>query len=381
IKGIATLKASGAETRTLDHWSGLFAEQLTASVRRGHVSALIGTLLTVLRLLAPLLLLWIGALRVLDGSMSLGTMLALQALAASVLTPLTSLVANAQQFQMVGAHLERLGDVLEAEPEPTGGIDVEVTGRIALDNVSFRYDDRSRHVLRNISLEIEPGQKIALVGRTGSGKSTLAKLLLGLYEPTAGEVRYDGVSMQHLNRGTLRRQLGVVMQDPVLFSGSIRENITFNDASLTQEQVVEAATLAAIHDEISAFPMGYDTWLSEGGGGLSGGQRQRLALARALAHHPCIVLLDEATSSLDVATEARIERNLRDTEATRIVIAHRLSTIRDADQILFLEDGMIVERGSHDELMELEGQYAALVNQQVGGVKSGSSRHEWAIAG
>lgn len=381
IKGIATLKASGAEDRTLDHWSGLFADQISASVRRGHLSAVIGTFLAVMRVLAPLALLWVGAHQVLNGSMSLGTMLALQALSASVLTPLTSLVANGQQLQMVGAHLDRLADVLDAEPESTDGVELDITGRIEVDRVDFRYDEQAQPVLQDISLSIEPGQKIALVGRTGSGKSTLAKLLLGLYEPVAGELRYDGIPMSNLNRRALRGQLGVVLQEPVLFSGSIRQNIAFSDSSLSPEQITDAARMAEIHDEIAALPMGYDTWLAEGGGGLSGGQRQRLALARALAHQPTVLLLDEATSNLDVMTEAQIEYNLRGAAPTRIVIAHRLSTIRDADQILFLENGRIVERGSHDELMNCGGRYAAMVRQQLGGDGNGARQPEMAIAG
>jgi ABC-type bacteriocin/lantibiotic exporter with double-glycine peptidase domain len=201
-----------------------------------------------------------------------------------------------------------------------------------------------------------------LVGRSGSGKSTLAKLLLGLYEPTQGEVRFDGIALQELDRRSLRRQVGVVLQEPVLFSGSIRQNIAFNDPDINHQQIAEAARLAGIHDEIAALPMGYDTWLAEGGGGLSGGQRQRLALARALVHSPAMLVLDEATSHLDTATEALVERHLRDLDCTRIVIAHRLSTVRDADLILVMHEGQIVERGTHDELIEWGGMYAALAN-------------------
>lgn len=363
LKGVATLKASGAEERALAHWSGLYADQLTASVRRGHLSATIDTMLTVLRVLTPLVLLWYGAQQVLDGEMSLGTMLALQALAASILTPLASLVANAQRLQMVGAHLDRLSDVLEATPEPSGGTTLDVAGRVDAEQISFRYDDHSAPVLHDVSVTIEPGQKVALVGRSGSGKSTLAKLLLGLYEPTHGKVRFDGIALQELDRHSLRRQVGAVLQEPVLFSGSIRQNIAFNDPNICHEQVVEAARLAGIHDEIVSLPMGYDTWLAEGGGGLSGGQRQRLALARALVHRPAVLVLDEATSHLDTATEALVEQHLRDLDCTRIVIAHRLSTVRDADLILVMDEGQIVERGTHDELIGRGGMYAVLAQQ------------------
>jgi ATP-binding cassette subfamily B protein len=364
LTGIATLKASGAEERTLAHWSGLFAAQINASVRRGHLTAVIDTGLTTLRMPAPLALLWVGAQRVLDGGMSLGTMLALQALAASILVPLSSLVANSQRLQLVGAHLDRLADVLDTEPEPVRAAAPRLSGRIEAEGLGFRYDPRAPWVLRDLSFAIEPGQKVALIGRTGSGKSTLARLVLGLYDPSEGELRYDGVSGAGLDQRSLRRQFGVVLQEPTLFSGTIRANIGFNDPELSQERIEEAATLAAIHAEISAMPMGYDTWLSEGGGGLSGGQRQRIALARALAHRPALLLLDEATSHLDVATEAAVERNLRDLDCTRIVIAHRLSTVRDAAQILVLDEGRIAEHGTHDDLMRLGGAYAAMVDGQ-----------------
>ncbi len=368
LTGIATLKASGAEDRAHDHWSNLFFNQTNISLQRNHLAAIVETALTTLRTFSPLALLWFGALRVLDGTMSLGTMLALNALAAAVLTPLASLVMSGQRLQLVGAYLERLADVLEAEPEqdlegaqPAPQLD----GRIELTHVNFRYAPNAPVVVRDISITIEPGQKVAIVGRTGSGKSTLVKLLLGLYTPTEGDIRYDGQSLLGLNRRTLRSQIGVVLQEPFLFSGSIRQNIAFNDPGLSLEQVMAAARLAAIDDEILQLPMGYETLIAEGGSGLSGGQRQRLALARAVAQKPAILVLDEATSHLDVVTESLVDRNLSHLACTRIVIAHRLSTIRNADVILVLDEGTIVERGSHEELLARSGYYTALVHSQL----------------
>jgi ABC-type bacteriocin/lantibiotic exporter with double-glycine peptidase domain len=364
LAGIATLKASGGEERAFRRWTELFVQQLNVSARRGHLTAVVETALLGLRSGAPLLLLWVGALRVLDGTLSLGGMLALNLIAAAVLTSLASLVSSLQQLQLVGVYLDRLADVLEAEPEqrpeqarPTP----RLSGRIELRNVGFRYAPDGPWVLRDVSLVIEPGQKVALVGRTGAGKSTLVKLLLGLYRPTEGEILYDGQPLDRLEHRSLRRQFGVVLQEPFLFSGSIRQSIAFNDPDLPLERVVEAARVAVIDDEIRAMPMSYETPVGEGGGGVSGGQRQRLSLARAVAHRPAVLVLDEATSHLDTATEAAIDRNLSHLACTRVVIAHRLSTVRNADQIVVLEGGQVVERGGHDDLVARGEQYAALV--------------------
>ncbi|MCP3166923.1 peptidase domain-containing ABC transporter [Myxococcus sp. QH3KD-4-1] len=367
--GVATLKASGAEQRVLDHWSNLLMKHLNVTVRRNHLSSVLDSALLTLRTLAPLLLLWLGARQVLAGEMSLGTMLALNALAVSCIQPLASLTATGQQLQMVGAHLNRLIDILEATPEQSlpdvKPID-KLSGQVELKDVSFRYSPEGPVVLDGISLSIQPGQKVALVGRSGSGKTTLAMLLLGLHEPSTGEILYDGQPMQSLDYVMLRGQFGAVLQEPFLFSGSLRENITFSDPSLPLEQVMEAAKLAVIHDDIEKMPMGYETVISgSGGSGLSGGQRQRLAVARALVRKPALLLLDEATSQLDVLTESTLDENLGALSCTRILIAHRLSTVRDADLILVLDGGKLVERGTHVELMGREGHYVELVRKQL----------------
>ncbi|GER81920.1 NHLP family bacteriocin export ABC transporter peptidase/permease/ATPase [Thermogemmatispora aurantia] len=368
LAGMATLKAAGAEQRALERWSNLFYERLNITLRLSYLQAGINTAMTILRIFSPIALLWIGAYQVLNGHLSVGTMLALNTLASAFLTPVASLVSSGQQFQILYAHLERLTDVTTAEPEQDiekAQLPPRLSGRIYVQNVSFQYGPDSPRVLKQINIRIEPGQKIAIVGRTGSGKSTLGKLLLALYTPTEGEIYYDGLPLSQLNYQEVRRQFGVVLQDSQIFSGSILQNITLNDPNVPYERIVKAATAAAIHEDIMRMPLGYDTPVAEGGSALSGGQRQRLCLARALVNEPAILLLDEATSHLDVLTEQRVSENLRAYPCTQIIIAHRLSTIRDADLILVMHDGMIIEQGTHEQLLQLNGYYAQLMRQQL----------------
>ncbi len=368
LVGVTTLEAAGAGQRALERWTNLFFARMNASVRRSYFSALVETMVTNLRTPAPLLLLIIGTTQVLSGALDAGTMLALVALVTAFLTPLGSLVASGQELQLVRSHLERVADVMEAEPEQqiqAVSQPPRLTGHIRLEQVQFQYAPQSPVVLHDIHLMIQPHQKVAIVGRTGSGKSTLGMLLLGFSLPTAGEIYYDGFSLRTLDYQAVRAQFGVVTQGATLFSGSIRENIALNHPGMPMEQIVQAASAAAIHEDILQMPMEYETAVAEGGSALSGGQRQRLGLARALATNPVILLLDEATSALDVVTEQAIEHNLRALHCTQIIIAHRLSTIRHADLILVLDQGTIVERGTHEDLLSRQGSYAHLIQSQL----------------
>src|SRR5215213_4102649 len=324
-----------------------------------------------LQLGAPLALLVYGGFQVLNGSISLGTMLATAALAAGFLEPLATLIQTGLKMQLLRSYMERINDVLDAPREQEGqtvATAPRLTGRIRADGVSFAYGGPlAPPVVKDVSLEVQPGQLLGIVGRSGSGKSTFAHLLLGLYLPTSGRILFDGRELTELDFRSLRGQIGIVTQRPYLFGATIRQNIALSNPAMPHQAVVEAAKLAYIHDDIVAMPMGYETLLVDGGASLSGGQQQRIALARALAHRPTILLLDEATSDLDSVTERMVHRNLSALGCTRIVIAHRLSTIVDADTILVLDQGTIVERGEHVELIRRGGHYAGLVRHQLEG--------------
>jgi ABC-type bacteriocin/lantibiotic exporter with double-glycine peptidase domain len=368
LTGIQTLKAFGVEHQAVQRFSENFVNVLNVSLKRGRLTAWVDSLTSTLRLVAPLVLLTFGALQVLAEKMTLGTMMGLTALAGALLVPLSNLVTTGTQLQLLRSYMERIDDVLDTPPErdpsrPTRL--VKLRGGIELDSVSFRYAPTSPLVVQDVSLRIEPGQSVAIVGRSGAGKTTLANLLLGLYLPTSGRVLFDGEDLTELDLHSVRTQMGVVPQEPSFFSSTVRGNIAISDPSAPLEPVIEAARLAQLHGDIMAMPMGYDTPLVDRGASLSGGQRQRLALARALMQKPAVLLLDEATSSLDAITERRVQEALDALRCTRIIIAHRLSTVVDADLILVMDEGRLVEAGKHQELLLRGGTYAELVRAQM----------------
>lgn len=371
VSGIHTIKATAVEPHWQNRWERQLAAYTASSQRLINTANTGSQTIELISKLSFAAILFFGAQAVIGGAMSVGALVAFNMFAQRVSGPVIRMAQLWQDFQQVRIAIERLGDVLNhpVEPRPASAATLPALhGAIRFENVSFRYAEDQPPVLSDITLDIPAGSSLGIVGSSGSGKSTLAKLLQRLNLPSNGRVLVDEVDIAQLDPAWLRRQIGVVLQENLLFSRTIRENIALSNPAMPFEHVVAAATLAGAHDFILRQPRGYDTEIVERGVNLSGGQRQRLAIARALVGNPRILVFDEATSALDAESEELIQNNLRAISAGRtlVIIAHRLSAVRGCDRIITLEQGRIVESGRHDELLRLGGRYADLHRRQGG---------------
>jgi ATP-binding cassette, subfamily B, bacterial HlyB/CyaB len=366
VTGVETIKAMAVEPQMQRRWEEQLASYVGASFAASQVGNWATQTAGLLNKGVGALTLFLGAGLVIANKMTVGELVAFNMLAAQVSGPVLRLVQVWQDFHQVRLSVERLGDILNTPVEPHGesaqASQPQLDGAIEFERVVFRYSVRTQPVLRDVSLKIPAGQVVGIVGPSGSGKSTIAKLAQRLYQPEAGRVLVDGVDTAVLDPSWLRRQIGVVLQENILFNRSVRENIALADPALPMEQVIAAAKLAGAHDFICRMPQGYDTAIGERGVSLSGGQRQRIAIARALVGDPRILIFDEATSALDYESESIIQSNMRDIVKGRtvLIIAHRLSTVRSADRILTIENGAIAEDGTHEQLIAGGGRYAVL---------------------
>ncbi len=374
LGGVETIKGMGSERPVRLKWEKKYAKSLEVQYRAQTFNILVGAAGQFFQAATTVAILWAGANLVLSRELTIGQLIAFNALMGSVLGPLMGLIGLWSQLNDAAVAMERLGDVLDIEPEQKAGdlasrvVLPELQGDIKLDGVYFRYGDKdTSYVLENINLEIKPGELVAIVGRSGSGKTTLAKLLVGFYPPSEGKIMVDGYDMSTIDKEYYRAQVGYVMQSNLLFSGTVAENIASGDERPDRRRIEEVARRADAHAFVSKMPLGYEQIVGERGMGLSGGQIQRLCIARALYHDPRLLVFDEATSALDTQSESNIIAGMQDIleGRTAVIIAHRLSTIMRADKILVLYEGGVVEQGKHEELLARRGMYYELVQKQL----------------
>ncbi len=372
LQGMETLKAGGLENGFFGTWSGYYAKGVNASQSLEISNQALSTAPTLLTALTTTSILVIGGLRIMSGDFSLGMLVAFQLLMSSFLAPINNLLNLGGTMQELRGDLNRVDDVLHYPVPRAPGAPVlldeagerlvRLKGYVELKGVTFGYSPLDKPLIEGFDLQIQPGSRVALVGSSGSGKTTISKLISGEYEPWAGEVLFDGIPRQAIPTDLLVSSFATVDQDLNLFGGTVRDNLTLWDDTVPDADLIHAAQDADIDGAIRALNGGYDGVLLEGGGNLSGGQRQRLEIARALVHNPSILVLDEATSALDAETEAIVMERLRMRGCTAILVAHRLSTVRDCDEIIVLQHGRVLERGTHDELWKADGEYTRLMH-------------------
>lgn len=371
LSGIQTVKAQNIELKSRWKWQERYARYVSAGFEAVVTSTSAGSISNFLNKLSGLLLLWVGAYLVLAGQLSLGQLIAFRIIASYTTSPLLRLIQLWQNFQETALSLERLGDILDTpqELEHSGYDNIPmplIEGAVRFDDVTFGFPGQTSLQLKNIHLEFPAGNFIGIAGQSGSGKSTLMKLLMRLYEPNSGRILIDNYDVGKVELYSLRRQIGMVLQDSLLFDGTVQENIALTCPDASAEEIIEAAKIAHAHDFIMMLPQGYNTRVGERGSSLSGGQRQRIAIARVILQNPRLLILDEATSALDYDSERRVCQNLIHAFRDRTVffITHRLPTLRYADRILMMDQGVVVEQGTHDELMGMGGRYYCLYQQQ-----------------
>lgn len=376
LQSIETLKASGLESDFFSRWSGYYTKALNSQQELGITNQTFSVLPTLLSALSSMFLLIVGGLRVMDGHLSIGMLIAFQGLMLNFQQPVNNLVNFGTTLQELEGNLIRLDDVLDNPTDPIieqqGEAETlslyqpvaKLQGYVELRNITFGHSRLEAPLIENFNLLIKPGQRVALVGGSGSGKSTIAKLVSGLYQPWGGDIYFDGKPRAEIPHPLLTSSVAMVEQEILLFGGTVRDNLTLWDTTVTDKNLMRACQDAAIADVIISMTGGYDAELIEGAVNLSGGQRQRLEIARALVNNPSILIMDEATSALDAETEQIIDQNLRRRGCTCIIVAHRLSTIRDCDQIIVLERGKVVQRGTHKELWQVEGVYSRLIRTE-----------------